>query len=62
MQYDGKLYGKIGRAFVPLVLTSKDVDKAIEALRQIEKHDGPGFPRGTCARIATEALQSIDKP
>lgn len=59
MQYDGKLYGKIGRKFVPLVLTSKDVDSVVDALRQIEKHDGPGFPHGTCAKIATEALQSI---
>lgn len=28
------------------------------ALKSIVTHDGPGFPHGTCAKIATEALDS----
>jgi hypothetical protein len=31
MEYHGKLYGKIGRRFIPLSLTSEEVD---EAMRQ----------------------------
>ena len=27
-----------------------------ETLREIIAHDGPGFPAGTCARIAEDAL------
>ena len=27
MNYDGKLFGKSGRSYIPLVLTSKDVDE-----------------------------------
>lgn len=27
------------------------------ALKSIKAHDGPGFPHGTCAKIATEALK-----
>jgi hypothetical protein len=27
------------------------------ALESIAAHDGPGFPHGTCAKIATEALK-----
>jgi hypothetical protein len=27
MEYTGKLYGKIGRRMIPLVLTSEDVDR-----------------------------------
>lgn len=26
MQYSGKLYGKVGRKYIPLVLTSEEVD------------------------------------
>jgi hypothetical protein len=28
------------------------------ALKSIAAHDGPGFPHGTCAKIAAEALDS----
>lgn len=27
MTYEGKLYGKVGKVYIPLVLTSEDVDK-----------------------------------
>jgi len=31
-------------------------DRLRAALLQIEEHDGPGFPQGTCAKIASDAL------
>lgn len=37
MNYTGKLYGKVGRQYIPLRLTSEDVDKLEAALREIAK-------------------------
>ena len=30
MEYTGKLYGKIGRRYIPLTLTSEDVDRLVQ--------------------------------
>ena len=35
MIYEGKLYGKIGRAYIPLKLTSGDVDKAMSIVKKL---------------------------
>ena len=35
MTYEGKLYGKIGRAIVPLSLTSVEVDKAMAIVKRL---------------------------
>lgn len=35
MTYEGKLYGKIGRAIVPLSLTSVEVDKAMSIVKKL---------------------------
>lgn len=40
MEYQGKLYGKVGKSYFPLVLTTKDVDKLEsenEALQQMRQ-------------------------
>lgn len=34
---------------------------AERALKSIELHDGPGYPHGTCAKIAREALAELEK-
>jgi len=35
MNYEGKLYGKCGRAYIPLKLTSADVDKAMSIVKKL---------------------------
>ena len=35
---------------------AREIADLRETLRQIIAHDGPGFPHGTCARIAGESL------
>lgn len=36
MQYSGKLYGKIGRKYIPLVLTSDDVENLQQECCQLK--------------------------
>lgn len=37
MEYSGKLYGKIGKSYLPLVMESTDIDDLKEALRLAQK-------------------------
>lgn len=37
-------------------IAAREIACLREALRQIIERDGPGFPAGTCARIAEDAL------
>jgi hypothetical protein len=34
MQYSGKLFGKISKGYVPLIMTSEDVEKTQSLLRE----------------------------
>ena len=38
MNYSGKLYGKVGKTYIPLVLTSEDVDKMERELAEANRH------------------------
>ena len=40
----------------PAVVPLEDVGPLVEALVSLSAHDGPGFPHGTCASIAGDAL------
>lgn len=37
MEYKGKLYGKIGRRYIPLILTSEEVDAMAEQIKQLQE-------------------------
>ena len=37
MEYKGKLYGKVGKSYFPLVLTTKDVDAMEQELLKLRK-------------------------
>lgn len=37
MEYSGKLYGKVGQTYFPLVLTTNDVDSMQEQLKKLPR-------------------------
>jgi len=66
MQYEGKLYGKIGRKVIPLKLTSDDVDRMETALKRIANCEPqvPGLAPefyGHAKAIAIEALKEPNR-
>ena len=73
MKYEGPLYGKVGRKYIPLKQTSQDVDRlerlldeAREALRwaqeQMGKHTRPSPIDNVLARIAGMNPNYVDAP
>jgi hypothetical protein len=41
MEYEGKLFGKVGTKYIPLRMSSVDVDELLEALEACMKIIGP---------------------
>lgn len=37
MNYEGKLYGKVGRRLIPLTMTSQDVDRMEHEVRELRE-------------------------
>lgn len=61
MNYSGKLYGKVGRQHIPLILTSEDVDAMEAALRRVANlnPDAGEIGAGMLKTIVDEARKAL---
>lgn len=64
MNYIGKLYGKVGRRQIPLMLTSEDVDRMEAALRRVAKlnPNAGEIGAGMLKTIVEEARKALKMP
>jgi hypothetical protein len=73
MQYQGKLFGKVGKAYFPLELTTTDVDKLQEEIEKLKsaniklrncencKHEFHPFIEGTpCLGCCSEEHEFLN--
>lgn len=59
MEYNGSLYGKIGRKYIPLALTSQEVDAAMKQNVVTCVYCGHQYPEGTPTHQAEQLTAHI---
>lgn len=60
MNYKGPLYGKIGRRYIPLTLTSDDVDEMSNEIRDLKVDREIFLDRAQKAETRTSALLRVE--
>ena len=65
MEYAGKLYGKIGRRYIPLTLTSDDVDRLEgwkkEAMQVLAEWERVWIAAGSPGTLGSSKAESVLK-